>query len=287
MKIAWKSSDEKVISTKVTENAGYDDTPAGVVTRQDEDTKVTLTATFSKDGEEDVTKNYDVTVKAKAEEVTEDDYVGYLFVRFTGTEENVTKEQTYFSISTDGLNWKDLNKNEAVLTSTIGESGLRDHYIARTPEGDKYYMIATDLSIATNGTSATWAEAGSNGSHSIVVWESDDLVNWSEPWLAEIAPENAGCTWAPEFIYDDKTGEFIVYWSATSIKLNDAGEIAQNYENHAIYYSKTRDFRTFTDAKLYHAGEMQANGYPVKVIDSTMIYHDGTYYRYTKNEFKW
>lgn len=44
------------------------------------------------------------------------------------------------------------------------------------------------------------------------------------------------------------------------------------------------DFRTFTDAKLYHAGEMQANGYPVKVIDSTMIYHDGTYYRYTKNE---
>lgn len=29
---------------------------------------------------------------------------------------------------------------------------------------------------------------------------------------------------------------------------------------------------------------MQANGYPVKVIDSTMIYHDGTYYRYTKNE---
>ena len=87
-------------------------------------------------------RNYDVTVKAKAEEVTEDDYVGYLFVRFTGTEENVTKEQTYFSISTDGLNWKDLNKNEAVLTSTIGESGLRDHYIARTPEGDKYYMIA-------------------------------------------------------------------------------------------------------------------------------------------------
>ena len=69
VKIAWKSSDEKVISTKVKENAGYDDTPAGVVTRQDEDTKVTLTATFSKDGEEDVTKNYDVTVKAKAEEV--------------------------------------------------------------------------------------------------------------------------------------------------------------------------------------------------------------------------
>ena len=285
--VTWKSSNENVISTKVTKNAGYDPTPAGVVTRQAKDTKVTLTATFAKSGEKSVTKTYDVMVKAKARAVTEDDYVGYLFVHFTGTEEDITKEQTYFSISKDGLNWTDLNGNKAVLESAIGESGLRDHYIARTPEGDKYYMIATDLSIATNQGSNigdTWAQAGSNGSHSIVVWESEDLVNWSEPWLAEIAPENAGCTWAPEFIYDDVTGEFIVYWSATSIKLNDAGSIAQEYENHAVYYSKTRDFHTFTDAKVYHAGEMQANGYPIKVIDSTMIYDDGTYYRYTKNE---
>ena len=284
VKISWKSSDEDVISTKTVKNEGYDDTPAGVVTRQAKDTKVTLTATFSKTGEESVTKTYHVTVKAKAAEVTDEDYVGYLFVHFTGTEENVTKEQTYFSISEDGLNWKDLNNNTAVLSSTFGESGLRDHYIARSPEGDKYYMIATDLSIATNGTSATWPEAGSNGSHSIVVWESDDLVNWSEPWLAEIAPENAGCTWAPEFIYDEATGEYVVYWSATSIELDDNENITQEYENHAVYYCKTRDFRTFTDAKVYHAGGTDANGKRIKVIDSTMIENDGTYYRYTKNE---
>ena len=275
--ISWKSSDEAVItSTEV------DGKPAGVVTRGDEDQIVTLTAEFSKDGQDSVTKTYEVTVKAKAPEVSEDDYVGYLFVHFIGNEAAASHEQTYFSISEDGLHWSELNGGNAVLTSTIGESGLRDHFIARAPEGDKYYMIATDLSIYHNA--GNWAGAGGSGSHGIVVWESDDLVNWSEPWIAEIAPENAGCTWAPEFIYDETTGEYVVYWSATSIELDENGEIAQEYENHTIYYAKTRDFRTFTDAQVYHSGGKMEDGTPIKVIDSTMIENDGTYYRYTKNE---
>ncbi len=291
--IQWTSSNEDVISTKTKENKGYDATPAGVVTRQKKDTKVTLTAEFSKKGSESVTKKYEVTVKADPKEVKEDDYVGYLFVRFNGTEENINQEQTYFSLSKDGLNWENLNKNNPVLTSNIGESGLRDHYIARSPEGDKFYMIATDLSIATNkagdnfNTGAVdWWGAGGSGSHSIVVWESDDLVNWSEPWLSEIAPEGAGCTWAPEFIYDEKTGEYVVYWSATTLKVDENEKVTQEYENHAIYYCKTRDFRTFTEPTLYRDGGTDASGNIVKVIDSTMIEDNGTYYRYTKNESK-
>ena len=274
--ISWTSSDEAVITSKEVNGK-----PAGVVTRQDKDTDVTLTAVFSKDGQESVTKTYDVTVKAKAPEVSEEDYVGYLFVHFTGHESAASHEQTYFSISTDGLNWTDLKGGQAVLTSNIGESGLRDHFIARAPEVDKYYMIATDLSIYHNA--GNWMNAGGSGSHGIVVWESDDLVNWSEPWIAEIAPENAGCTWAPEFIYDESTGEYIVYWSATSIELDNDGSIKQEYENHTIYYAKTRDFRTFTDAQVYHSGGV-SDGKPVKIIDSTMIENEGTYYRYTKNE---
>ena len=279
--ISWTSSKEDVISTAVVPHTGYDSTPAGVVTRGETDETVTLTAVFSKAGQDSVTKTYEVVVKAKAEPVSEEDYVGYLFVHFTGNEAAASHEQTYFSISTDGLHWTDLNGNQPVLTSTIGESGLRDHFIARSPEGDRYYMIATDLSIYHN---PNWAGAGGSGSHGIVVWESDDLVNWSEPWIAEIAPDNAGCTWAPEFIYDAMTGEYVVYWSATTIELNADEEITQEYENHAIYYAKTRDFRTFTEPVLYHAGGEDSNGVRIKVIDSTMIEDDGKYYRYTKNE---
>ena len=101
-----------------------------------------------------------------------------------------------------------------------------------------------------------------------VVWESDDLVNWSEPWLSEIAPEGAGCTWAPEFIYDEKTGEYVVYWSATKLEVDENEKVTQEYENHAIYYCKTRDFRTFTEPTLYRDGGTDASGKRVKVIDS-------------------
>ncbi len=277
--VRWVSSNEAVISTEVVENDDYDDTPAGVVTRQSSDTDVDLTAYFTKD-DETYTRIFHCTVKAAVEE--DEDYVGYLFVHFTGTQETADCEQVYFSVSTDGLNWTDLNDNSPVLTSTIGESGLRDMYIARSAEGDKFYMISTDLSIYHY---SSWSEAGSNGSHSIVVWESDDLVNWSDPWLAEVAPENAGCTWAPEFIYDEVTGEYIVYWASTTLEVDEDENITQEYENHTIYYSKTRDFVHFTDPEVYHAGGTNSSGNVIKVIDSTMIQgDDGNYYRYTKNE---
>ena len=44
---------------------------------------------------------------------------GYLFVHFTG--EQQYGEQIYFSISRDGLHWKDLNGHRPVLYSDIGE----------------------------------------------------------------------------------------------------------------------------------------------------------------------
>ena len=43
---------------------------------------------------------------------------GYLFVHFTG--EQQYGEQIYFSISRDGLHWKDLNGHRPVLYSVSG-----------------------------------------------------------------------------------------------------------------------------------------------------------------------
>lgn len=62
-----------------------------------------------------------------------------------------------------------------------------------------------------------------------------------------------------------------VDWSATTLQVDEEENITQEYENHAIYYCKTRDFRTFTKAELYHDGGVDANGKIIKVIDSTMI----------------
>lgn len=169
-----------------------------------------------------------------------DPFTGYLMVHFTG--ETANGEQIYLAHSTDGLRWTDLNGGGPVLLSTVGTRGVRDPAIVRSPAGDRYWIIATDLRIAS-GTS--WSDAANAGSRSLVVWESTDLVNWSAPRLLNVAGaiSGAGDAWAPEAIYNAATGDYVVYW-ATNATLNGV-------KKHRIYYVRTSDFRTFTAPQLY------------------------------------
>lgn len=245
--------------------AGYDDTPAGTVTRPANDTVVTMTATLTLNGQT-VTKDIPIRVKAAPEEIDESEYTDYFFTYFAG-EGYSDGEQIYFASSQDGLNWKDLNNNEPVLTSSLGEKGVRDPFIIRSFEGDKFYMIATDLKI--NGGNG-WTAAQEAGSQALMVWESTDLVNWSEQRMVEVSADiDAGCTWAPEATYDVETGEYVVYWAS---KVGTDG-----YAKQRLYYAKTRDFYTFTEPKVFIDTQQSS-------IDTTILYEDGVYYRYTKNE---
>ena len=266
--VTWTSSDENIISTKPVENEGYDPTPAGVVNRGDQDQTVTLTATIQK-GDATATKEFTVTVKKKAEELDEDDFTAYLFGSFTGTEGSPTDEQIYFAVSEDGYYYEDLNGYQPVLQSDVGEKGVRDPYLLRSAEGDRFYLIATDLSIYYRGGWGN-ANATTTGSRDLIVWETTDLVNWSEPRAVTVAGLDAGCAWAPEAIYDEKTGEYIVYFASNSMEDEIADGVLQ------IYYTKTRDFVNFTEAKEYIT-----RGADQSIIDTTMIKNeeDGYYYR--------
>lgn len=257
--ITWKSDNEAVIST-----AAQGEKPAGVVNRQDADTPVKLTATIKTAGG-DRTKEFNVTVKKKASVGAMTDY---MFAYFIGN--GAGEEQIYFAASRDGLDWEELNDGKPVLESDMGTTGLRDPFILRSPEGDKFYLIATDLCIAKNGN---WGDAQTKGSQAIMVWESTDLVNWTKQRMMTIsAGIEAGCTWAPEIFYDETTGEYMVFW-ASKVKTD-------NYGKQRLYYCKTRDFYTFTEPKVWIDESHSA-------IDSTVVRDvDGTYYRFTKNESK-
>lgn len=267
--ITWESSNEAVIYTKDKKNTGYDKTPAGVVHRQEEDTKVTLTATLQQ-GSSERKKEFEVTVKAKPQIGEKTDYLFAYFIGDGKETDGQKQEQIFLAASRDGLNWGELNNAQPVLSSTMGEEGLRDPYIIRSAEGDKFYMIATDLQIAKGGTDV-WGNAQKNGSQAVMVWESEDLVNWGEQRMVTISAEiGAGCTWAPEAFYDDQTGEYVVFW-ASKVK-------GKNYDKQRLYYCKTRDFYTFTKPKLWIEKTFS-------VIDTTVVRDDdGTYYRFTKNE---
>ena len=190
---------------------------------------------------------------------------GYLFVTFRGEATPMT-EQIYFMVSKNGYDWQALNKGEPVLVSTVGEKGVRDPYIIRSHDNTKFYLIATDLSINLN---RDWGRAQNAASQSIVIWESGDLVNWSEPRLVKVAPDNAGCTWAPEAVYDEKRGEYMVFWASKTAD--------DNFSKQRIWAARTKDFRAFGTPFVYIEK-------PTTVIDTTIIRENGHYYRFTKDE---
>ena len=187
--ITWKSSNAKVIT-----DAADGDIAAGVVARQKTDTKVTLTATITDADGNTETKEFELTVKAAVEQPKTTDYQ---FAHFTGTEGSATDEQMYFATSKDGLSWHDTRESgDPVLSwnnSQTGNSrgkdnGVRDPYLVRSPEGDTVYLIATELSIHNRGGWGA-ATATTNGSTNLIVWESHDFVNWSEPRAVDVASQ--------------------------------------------------------------------------------------------------
>ena len=196
---------------------------------------------------------------------------GYLFSYFTG-EGKADGEQLYAALSegNDPLRFRELNAGQPVLTSSLGEKGLRDPFIIRSPEGDKFYQIATDLRIYGNGN---WDAAQRTGSKSIMVWESTDLVNWTDQRLVKVSPDSAGNTWAPEAFYDAGLGAYVVFWAS---KIYDNADHAGDTYN-KMMYATTRDFVTFSTPKTW-----VDPGY--SVIDSTMVKDGDTYYRFTKDE---
>ena len=207
---------------------------------------------------------------------SEQKYYAYLFAYFKG-EGLAQGEQIYFAISQDGLHWTDLNEGNPVLTSTLGEKGLRDPFIMRSADGSKFYVIATDLKIYGNGN---WTAAQTTGSKSIMVWESNDLIHWSDQRMCQVAPQGAGCTWAPEAIYNEETGEYIVFWSS---KIPSSQNVANNDNTHRVYYCTTKDFVRFSDTKVWMELKNQS-GRTISVIDAMAIKVGDTYYRFKKNE---
>jgi arabinoxylan arabinofuranohydrolase len=190
---------------------------------------------------------------------------GYLFVTFKG-EQTPMSEQVYFGLSKDGRSWQALNDSQPVLVSRLGEKGVRDPFVLRSRDGKKAYLIATDLSIHLD---PAWRRAAQEGSRSIMVWESDDLATWSEPRLVKVAADDAGCTWAPEAIYDEENDDYLVFWASTN--KSDA------FAKFRIWAARTKDFHSFGEPFVYIERDNA-------VIDTTIVRQGALYHRFTKDE---
>ncbi len=192
--------------------------------------------------------------------------MAYLFTHFTSNEKG-DKEQIWFAVSYDGLHWKDIGSDEPVLKTELGTKGIRDPFIVYDEKMKKYFIIATDL----NTESWDWETFANKGSRSIFVWESEDLINWSEERLIEVGIPEAGCVWAPEAVYCKEKDMWFVFF-ASNVKESGDKEPKQR-----IYGTFTKDFKEFTETFKYIDGE-------TALIDTNIVWDNGLYYRFTKDE---
>lgn len=194
----------------------------------------------------------------------------YLFVHFK-EKRTPEGEQIYFGLSKGGYNWEAVNGGQPVLWAMLGEKGVRDATITRSDNG-KFYIIATDLSLSycmKPKYNNSWKNVQLNGSNCLMMWESEDLVHWSPEYELPVREPGSGCCWAPDIIQDKKTGEYIIHWSSPN----------PEHDMHmCIYYTKTKDFKSFTPAKILYQKEDSG------VIDSCMVEENGMFYLWVKSD---
>ena len=170
-------------------------------------------------------------------------------------------ERLHLALSSDGRNWTPLNDNRPVWDQFV-----RDPDIRRGPDG-LWRMLATG-----GGPSRDRETVGPRCLYAT----SNDLIHWTVeaylPLMKDVRGENgqlARNIWAPEWFYDDTTGEAILIWSST---FRDAG-----WKESRLWFARTRDWKTFTPAKVLFDP-------PYSVIDGTMVKHEGIYYLFHKEE---
>ena len=217
-------------------------------------------------------------VKVQPMPSNQDELEAYFWAFFTGEGDGAEHVSVAASKGNDALAWNTLNSGVPIIESTEGTQGLRDPFIIRSQDGDKFYMIATDLRIA--GLNGGFTTAQISGSKYLEIWESTDLINWGKQRHVKVSSDFAGNTWAPEAFYDDATGQYVVYWASNLYDTENAADRSGVTYNRMMYVT-TQDFISFSKPEIW-IDVAQGNG--KGVIDVSVAKEGDTYYRFYKNE---
>lgn len=216
-----------------------------------------------------------------SETITQDPKLDkYLFAYFC--DNSAEGERIRFALSDDGTNFEPLNANKPILNNTVAQntgSGIaasghsRDPYIFRAQDGS-YYVLATDLD--------TQNSSNFSNNSKLLVWHIEDLskadqvVPWNidlqDAWTAAGREGTIQRAWAPQAIWDEQRGEYMLYWAYGYVSENGVGGRT------IMYYAYTKDFKTLTtQPKLLIS---TAND----CIDGDISFDGNVYYLYYKDE---
>ena len=185
----------------------------------------------------------------------------YLFCFFSNNTPD--GEQIRYAISDDGFNYKSLNDGEpVVLSDTIAlTKSIRDPHLLRGIDGKTFYMVLTDMR----------SSKGWQSNDGIILMKSTDLIHWEHtaidfptrfPELEGYDRKNLHAVWAPQTIWDENEGKYMIYYSIgrndweyitnDSVKNKETGEKEPFYQPYfKIFYSyANEDFTDITEPQL-------------------------------------
>jgi hypothetical protein len=158
----------------------------------------------------------------------------WLFSYFTQNGE----DGLHLAWSADGQTWKPLKEGKSFFTPPENISKLiRDPSIVQSPNG-VFHLVWT----------------GSWTGKSIGYAASKDLIEWTDirsiP-VMDYEPTTRN-TWAPELFYDESSQTFYIIWSSTIPgKFPATAASSETDYNHRMYYTTTKDFKSFSETKPY------------------------------------
>ncbi len=187
----------------------------------------------------------------------------HLFAYFT--QKNNNRNGLHFAWSTDGYRWTAIGPEYSFLKSDFGswstEKKMRDPFIMQGPDGVYHCIWTVNWEVPRIGHAST-----------------TDFIHWSRQDYPEVMQgyEALNC-WAPEMIWDEEEGHFLVYWASTiAVKGKWNTEPGFKYD-HRMYCATTRDFKTWSPARLFFDPGHS-------VIDATICKTGGTYTMVYKDE---
>ncbi len=137
--------------------------------------------------------------------------------------------------SYDGKKWTDLDT--VLLRPAVGnQQVMRDPSMVQDKNGT-FHLVWT----------SSW-----RGDKGFGYASSKDLVNWSAQQFIPVLQQEPVVvnTWAPELFYDEDQDQFMIIWASCIPGRFERG-IEEDSNNHRMYVTTTKDFKTFNETKLF------------------------------------
>ncbi|MDD3470322.1 MAG: glycoside hydrolase family 43 protein [Thermoguttaceae bacterium] len=186
---------------------------------------------------------------------------GYVFSYF----HNNGEDGLLLATSRDARHWTPVDAGKPIMAPMVGNTKLvRDPSIAQGPDG-VFHMVWT----------VSWTDSGFGYA------SSKDLIHWSEQRFIPVMnyERHSRNTWAPEIFYDAPSDTFYIFWSSTIPgRFPETANSSEDTYNHRVYYTKTKDFETFTPTWLYFdPGHNVIDAFLVRQADQyLLLYKDET-----------